>query len=109
MKRRPLMLAASGLGLGADLAGWALWPREGLWNACRPPPPPQHLNNPPALRRAFDCGVRLVIAPCAGTGSGIDTDRRAHGPEVENFSLFEAARWFHRAADNAPASPGAGA
>ena len=46
------------------------------------------LNNPLALRRALDHGVRVVIAHCASAGSGIDTDRGPNGPEVENFSLF---------------------
>jgi len=46
------------------------------------------LNNPLALRRALDHGVRVVIAHCAGAGAGIDTDRGPNGPEVENFALF---------------------
>ena len=46
------------------------------------------LNNPLALRRALDHGVRVVIAHCASAGSGIDTDRGPNGPEVENFTLF---------------------
>ncbi len=48
----------------------------------------QELNNPLALRRPLEHGVRVIVAHCASTGSGIDTDRGIHGPEVENFSLF---------------------
>ncbi len=48
----------------------------------------QEFNNPLALRRPLDRGVRVIVAHCASTGSGIDTDRGADGPEVENFSLF---------------------
>ena len=46
------------------------------------------LNNPLALRRALDHGVRVVIAHCASAGGAIDTDRGPNGPEVENFTLF---------------------
>jgi len=48
----------------------------------------QEMNNPLALRRPLDQGVRVVVAHCASTGTGIDTDQGVHGPEVENFSLF---------------------
>lgn len=48
----------------------------------------QELNNPLALRRPLDHGVRVIVAHCASTGTGIDTDRGANGPVVENFSLF---------------------
>jgi predicted TIM-barrel fold metal-dependent hydrolase len=49
----------------------------------------QEFNNPLALRRALGHGVRLIVAHCASTGVRIDTDRGVHGPEVENFALFE--------------------
>lgn len=48
----------------------------------------QEFNNPLALRRPLERGVRVIVAHCASTGAGIDIDRGAHGPEVENFSLF---------------------
>lgn len=48
----------------------------------------QGLNNPLALRRALDRGVRVIVAHCASTGTGIDTDRGPNGPEIENFALF---------------------
>lgn len=48
----------------------------------------QEFNNPLALRRPLERGVRVIVAHCASTGSGIDTDRGAQGPVVENFSLF---------------------
>ena len=38
MNRRRLLLA--GLGLSAGIAGWKLWPEEGLWNPCLAPPVP---------------------------------------------------------------------
>ena len=48
----------------------------------------QALNNPLALRNPLERGVRVVVAHCASTGTGIDTDQGASGPEVECFSLF---------------------
>ncbi len=46
------------------------------------------LNNPLALRRALEHGVRVVVAHCASAGTGIDTDRGRNAPMVENFTLF---------------------
>ncbi|MEO8752805.1 MAG: amidohydrolase [Casimicrobiaceae bacterium] len=48
----------------------------------------QECNNPLALRRALEHGVRVVVAHCASTGASIDTDRGGNGPEMENFALF---------------------
>ena len=48
----------------------------------------QEFNNPLALRRPLEHGVRMIVAHCASTGASVDTDRGAHGPEVENFALF---------------------
>ena len=46
------------------------------------------LNNPLALRRPLERGVRVVVAHCASTGAAIDTDQGTSGPKVECFSLF---------------------
>ena len=48
----------------------------------------QALNNPLALRRPLEHGVRVIVAHCASTGTSIDTDQGASGPEVDCFSLF---------------------
>lgn len=48
----------------------------------------QALNNPLALRHPLERGVRVVVAHCSSTGTAIDTDRGANGPELECFSLF---------------------
>ncbi len=48
----------------------------------------QTLNNPLRLRRALAAGVRVVVAHCASLGKDIDLDRGAHGPAVDNFTLF---------------------
>lgn len=48
----------------------------------------QEFNNPLALRRALEHGVRVIVAHCASTGASVDTDRGVNGPEVENFALF---------------------
>jgi predicted TIM-barrel fold metal-dependent hydrolase len=48
----------------------------------------QALNNPLALRRPLERGVRVIVAHCASTGTDIDTDLGKNGPEVECFSLF---------------------
>ena len=48
----------------------------------------QEFNNPLALRRALEHGVRVIVAHCASTGASVDTDRGINGPEVENFALF---------------------
>ena len=48
----------------------------------------QEFNNPLALRRALDRGVRIIVAHCASTGMSIDTDRGGYGPKAENFALF---------------------
>ena len=47
------------------------------------------LNNPLALRRALDHGVRVVIAHCASAGVGIDTDR---GPAVPRSRTSPCSR-----------------
>ena len=46
------------------------------------------LNNPLALRRPLERGVRVIVAHCASTGAAIDTDQGTSGPKVECFSLF---------------------
>ena len=48
----------------------------------------QALNNPLALRRPLEHGVRVIVAHCASTGTSIDTDQGARGREVDCFSLF---------------------
>jgi mannonate dehydratase len=48
----------------------------------------QEFNNPLALRRPLEHGVRIIVSHCASTGASIDTDQGAHGPEMENFALF---------------------
>lgn len=48
----------------------------------------QEFNNPLALRRALEHGVRVIVAHCASPGASVDTDRGVNGPEVENFALF---------------------
>ena len=48
----------------------------------------QRLNNPLALRRPLEQGVRVVVAHCATVGMDHDTDRGAGGPLVESFELF---------------------
>ena len=50
--------------------------------------PLERLNNPLALRRPLERGVRVVVAHCASTGTAIDTDQGTSGPEVECFALF---------------------
>ena len=50
--------------------------------------PLEGLNNPLALRRPLERGVRVVVAHCASTGTAIDTDKGTSGAEVECFSLF---------------------
>jgi mannonate dehydratase len=44
--------------------------------------------NPLRLRRALDCGVRVVIAHCASLGKSVDLDRGANAPRMSNFKLF---------------------
>ena len=60
----------------------------------------EELNNPLALRRPLERGVRVIAAHCASTGAGIDTDRGTNGPVVENFTLFtrmmDDAHYFGR-------------
>ena len=48
----------------------------------------QEFNNPLALRRALEHGVRVIVAHCASTGASIDTDQGAQGPALDNFALF---------------------
>ena len=48
----------------------------------------QRLNNPLLMRRALEQGVRVIFAHCASLGRGIDLDKGADGPEVDNFTLF---------------------
>ena len=48
----------------------------------------QEFNNPLALRRALEHGIRVIIAHCASTDTSIDTDLGVNGPETENFALF---------------------
>ncbi len=45
-------------------------------------------NNPLALRRPLEHGVRVVIAHCASAGVCLDTDRGRNAPAVECFTLF---------------------
>jgi mannonate dehydratase len=46
-------------------------------------------NNPLALRRALDHGVKVIFAHCASEGRNRDTDQHTEqGPLIENFSLF---------------------
>ena len=49
----------------------------------------QEFGNPLLLRRALDCGVRVIVAHCASLGAGIDLRSRggAH-TESRNFQLF---------------------
>ncbi len=46
----------------------------------------QELGNPLRLRRALDHGVRVVVAHCASTGTGVDLD--AGSGEADCFDLF---------------------
>lgn len=48
----------------------------------------QDYGNPLRLRRALDCGVRVIVAHCASLGDGVDLDRGPDGPVVSNFKLF---------------------
>ncbi len=48
----------------------------------------QAYGNPLLLRRALGHGVRVVVAHCASTGSAVDLDHGAHGPERSCFELF---------------------
>jgi len=48
----------------------------------------QQLGNPLNLRRPLDRGVKVIVAHCASSGSGIDLDQGENGPSVSNFSLF---------------------
>jgi mannonate dehydratase len=48
----------------------------------------QDFGNPLRLRRALDHGVPVIVAHCGSLGSGVDLDKGANGPAVENFELF---------------------
>ncbi len=48
----------------------------------------QGFGNPLRLRRPLEHGVAVIIAHCGSLGSGVDLDKGANGPEVENFALF---------------------
>ena len=48
----------------------------------------QDLGNPLRLRRALDCGVRVVVAHCASMGQDRDTDHGVNGAAMDSFELF---------------------
>lgn len=51
----------------------------------------QELGNPLRLRRALDCGVKVILAHCATLGESLDLDNLKEdgkGPLVSNFELF---------------------
>jgi predicted TIM-barrel fold metal-dependent hydrolase len=48
----------------------------------------QDFGNPLRLRRALEHGVPVIVAHCGSLGAGVDLDKGANGPQVENFELF---------------------
>lgn len=44
--------------------------------------------NPLRLCRALAHGVRVIVGHCASMGKGVDLDRGADGPRLDNFALF---------------------
>lgn len=48
----------------------------------------QDFGNPLRLRRALEHGVPVIVAHCGSLGTGIDLDKGANGPQVDNFDLF---------------------
>ncbi len=49
---------------------------------------PEAFNNPLALRRPLEHGVRVIVAHCASIGVSKDTDKSHAGSQVESFKLF---------------------